>query len=40
MSEDEHIHRAILELIASDPDGDWTFVSICARIFGSSDVDK
>jgi hypothetical protein len=23
MSKDEHIRRVILELIASDPDGDW-----------------
>jgi hypothetical protein len=40
MSQDEHIRRAILDLIASDPDGDWTFASICRRIYGSSDVNK
>ena len=40
MSQNEHIRRAILELIASDPDGDWTFVSICERIYGSSDINK
>jgi hypothetical protein len=40
MSQDEHIRRAILELIASDPDGEWTFASICKRIYGASDVNK
>ena len=40
MSQDEHIRRAILELIASDPDGDWDIASLCEHIYGRSDPRK
>ena len=40
MSQDEHIRRAILELIASDPDGDWDIASLCKHIYGRSDPRK
>jgi len=40
MSKAEHVRRAILELIASDPDGDWNVHQICERIYGHSDVNK
>ena len=37
MSKAEHARRAILELIASDPNGDWNVHQICERIYGHSD---
>ena len=40
MSQDEHIRRAILELIASDPDGDWDIALLCERLYGRSDPRK
>ena len=40
MSQDEHIRRAILKLIASDPDGDWDVASLCKHIHGRSDPRK
>jgi hypothetical protein len=40
MSQDEHIRRAILELIASDPDGDWDIARLGEHIYGRSDPRK
>ena len=40
MSQDEHIQRVILELIASHPDGDWDIASLCTLIYGRSDPTK
>ena len=40
MSQDEHIRRAILELTASHPDGDWDIASRCTLIYGRSDPTK
>ena len=37
MSKAEHARRAIFELIASDPNGDWNVHQICERIYGHSD---
>jgi hypothetical protein len=40
MNKDENVRQAVLELIASDPDGDWDIASLCARIYGHSDARK
>jgi hypothetical protein len=40
MSKAEHARRSILELIASDPNGDWNVHQICERIYGHSDRKK
>jgi len=37
MSKAEHARRAIIELIASDPNGDWSVHQICERIYGHPD---
>jgi len=37
MSKAEHARRAIFELIASDPNGDWSVREICERIYGRFD---
>ena len=40
MDKDENVRQASLELIASDPDGDWDIASLCKRIYGRSDPRK
>ena len=37
MSKAEHARRAIIELIASDPNGDWSVHQICEPIYGHPD---
>src|SRR5262245_46798062 len=31
------VRQAVLELIASDPNGEWTVASICKRVYGDHD---
>src|SRR5262245_27957655 len=40
MKNDQNVRQAILELIASDPDGDWDIASLCRRIYGRPDIWK
>ena len=40
MNKDENVRQAVLQLIASDPDGDWDIASLCKRIYGRSDPRK
>ena len=37
MNKDENVRQAVLELIASDPEGDWDIASLCTRIYGHAD---
>jgi hypothetical protein len=37
MTKNEYAHRAILELIASDPNGKWNVNQICENIYGHFD---
>lgn len=40
MNKDENVRQAVLQLIASDPDGDWDIASLCKRIYGHADARK
>jgi hypothetical protein len=40
MKKDENVRQAVLELIASDPGGDWDTASLCERIYGRDDPQK
>jgi hypothetical protein len=40
MEKDDNVRQAILELMASDPDGDWDIASLCRRIYGRADIWK
>jgi hypothetical protein len=40
MNKDENVRQAVLELITSEPDGDWDIASLCKTICGHSDARK
>ena len=36
MKKEEHVRQAVLELIASDANGEWTVAGLCKRVYGNT----